>query len=190
MTCPACAKELRPAVEFGIALNECPACGGIWLEDGELNRVLKSGSDITTGLENRVQPSGEIVTKRDLNRACPKCNIHLDRYRYNYSSPVELDSCHKCNGVWIDDGELFAILDFNQNEEIMAAADGGKWLKGVAAMAEFEGEAQEQRQRARRIVGGVRQAMTCRYGFYMPKDDFPMPDSDVPSFLDPPGTKG
>lgn len=185
MTCPACLKELRPVIEFGIALDECPACGGIWFDDDELKRLLNAGGDITVELDAKVEPSGEIVTKRDLNRVCPKCNIHLDRYRYNYSSQIELDSCHQCNGVWIDDSELFAILEFNQRDETMAATDGGKWLKGVAAMAEFEGEALEQRQRARRIVGGVRQAMTCRYGMYMPTNEFPMPNSDVPSFVDP-----
>ncbi len=187
MICPACLNELRPVFEFGIALDECPACGGIWFDDEELKRLLNAGGDITANLETSARPSGEFVTKRDLNRLCPKCSIHLDRYRYNYSSQVELDSCHKCNGVWIDDVELFAILEFNRAESAQIAADGGKWLGGVAAMVEFEGEALESRQRARRIVGSVRQAMTCRYGFYTPKDEFPMPDMDVPSFLDPPG---
>jgi Zn-finger nucleic acid-binding protein len=183
--CPSCKSELLAKVEFGIALDECSACGGIWLEDGELQRILNSGAEITLGLEESVCPSGEIVTIRDLNRVCPKCSIHLDRYRYNYSSQIELDTCHQCNGVWVDDGELFAIKEFNQAEKEITAADGGKWLAGVTAMAEFEGEALEHRQRARRIIGGVRHVMTCRYGFYMPKDDFPMPASEVPSFVDP-----
>ena len=35
MVCPRCGAELAERVEHGVRVDECPSCGGIWLDKGE-----------------------------------------------------------------------------------------------------------------------------------------------------------
>jgi hypothetical protein len=37
--CPRCGKALDEKVYLGVAIDECAACGGIWLDKGELEAV-------------------------------------------------------------------------------------------------------------------------------------------------------
>ncbi len=41
--CPRCGVAMRPfnyAGDSGVVLDKCPNCGGLWLDDGDLERVL------------------------------------------------------------------------------------------------------------------------------------------------------
>jgi len=38
---------------------------------------------------------------------CPKCNVPLKSTIYE---DVEIDKCEKCNGTWLDDGEIVKII--------------------------------------------------------------------------------
>lgn len=38
--CPICGIELRPRVVYDIEIDQCPRCGGVWLDGGELNKLL------------------------------------------------------------------------------------------------------------------------------------------------------
>lgn len=37
--CPVCGEQLRQSPSYGVMIDECPACQGIWLNKGELERV-------------------------------------------------------------------------------------------------------------------------------------------------------
>jgi hypothetical protein len=41
MRCPKCGEELRRRVQHEVAVEACPACHGIWLAHGELERIAK-----------------------------------------------------------------------------------------------------------------------------------------------------
>ncbi len=50
MKCPICNVELRTSDREGIEIDYCPQCGGIWLDGGELDKVIErstlgSGAD-------------------------------------------------------------------------------------------------------------------------------------------------
>ena len=38
--CPVCGIELKPRVVYEIEVDFCPRCGGVWLDGGELNKLL------------------------------------------------------------------------------------------------------------------------------------------------------
>ncbi|MEM1597551.1 MAG: zf-TFIIB domain-containing protein [Pyrobaculum sp.] len=38
--CPVCGIELRPRIVYDIEIDSCPKCGGVWLDGGELNKLL------------------------------------------------------------------------------------------------------------------------------------------------------
>lgn len=41
MTCPRCGAELRERVEHGVRVDECPSCGGLWLDKGEFEALAE-----------------------------------------------------------------------------------------------------------------------------------------------------
>jgi len=38
--CPICGIELRPRVVYEVEVDTCPKCGGVWLDGGELQKLI------------------------------------------------------------------------------------------------------------------------------------------------------
>ena len=47
------------------------------------------------------------VDKAETVLSCPKCSGKLESYAFH---EIVLDRCHECGGVWLDKGELEAIV--------------------------------------------------------------------------------
>lgn len=41
MLCPVCRVELRIAERSGIEIDYCPQCRGVWLDRGELDKIIE-----------------------------------------------------------------------------------------------------------------------------------------------------
>ncbi len=41
MNCPACQSELRITERQGIEIDYCPKCRGVWLDRGELDKIIE-----------------------------------------------------------------------------------------------------------------------------------------------------
>ena len=49
MNCPVCAIELRMTDRQGVEIDYCPKCRGVWLDRGELDKIIeRSGTEVTT----------------------------------------------------------------------------------------------------------------------------------------------
>ncbi|MBI3894392.1 MAG: zf-TFIIB domain-containing protein [Acidobacteria bacterium] len=46
MHCPKCGTPLQEEVLHDIAVDICPACHGVWLDDGELGKLTEGGKNI------------------------------------------------------------------------------------------------------------------------------------------------
>lgn len=42
MICPKCNNVLRVAARDGVEIDYCPNCRGIWLDKGELDKIIKN----------------------------------------------------------------------------------------------------------------------------------------------------
>jgi len=98
--CPRCYfRTIRKVVEVlgpNILIDICPKCEGVWLDAGELQKMLKDKklSDYLTK---------KIGIKSESKLICPRCGGLMDIER---AEDVEVDVCLTCNGVWLDSGEL------------------------------------------------------------------------------------
>lgn len=45
MLCPVCAIELRMSERKGIEIDYCPQCRGVWLDRGELDKIIERTHD-------------------------------------------------------------------------------------------------------------------------------------------------
>lgn len=170
MNCPACASQMTRAFEMGIELDECSSCGGIWFDEGELKVLMDQGEAAIKQVEKEAVPRHETST-RVSDRSCPRCAIHLDTYRYDYESTVELDICRKCGGIWVDDGELDAIVAYNEACQATKDLETRK-AEALGAMTE---SLDKTKRRARRVLETSKFLMTNVFGwgtssFKFPKD--------------------
>ena len=46
MKCPTCSTELKMSERSGIEVDYCPQCRGVWLDRGELDKIIeRSGTE-------------------------------------------------------------------------------------------------------------------------------------------------
>jgi len=44
MDCPVCGDKLRAIEKYGVEVDVCPGCKGVWLDRGELEKILAADS--------------------------------------------------------------------------------------------------------------------------------------------------
>jgi Zn-finger nucleic acid-binding protein len=111
MNCPIDKKKLNKAIFYGVEVDYCPICLGLWFEDDEL-RLAKDEKD-----ENLKWLDIDLWQDRKKfkiylgERLCPSCRLPL--YEVYYSdSRVILDFCSLCHGIWLDRGEFKRIIEY------------------------------------------------------------------------------
>jgi uncharacterized protein len=101
--------ELERASYLEIELDICPACAGIWFDEGELRRLQQIGTDQLPSLDRKHVPQIFKSSDEAGSRRCPSCQSVLKPHRYMYATQIVLDGCDSCHGVWVQDGELDLI---------------------------------------------------------------------------------
>jgi hypothetical protein len=110
LTCPACGGALQLRYAGEVALDVCDgACGGVWFDNQELGELARTPEGAELGSDIRIDPALSIARRAE--RRCPRCPAQpLLRHRFSPRSAVHVDSCPKCAGLWLDYGELPALL--------------------------------------------------------------------------------
>ncbi|MCE9560182.1 MAG: zf-TFIIB domain-containing protein, partial [Armatimonadetes bacterium] len=131
MLCPGCQSSLQVEVVGGIHIDVCTTCAGVWFDESELGRFVAL-DEVTTEVVS-AKLSGEVKDMSSLGRRCPKCEIVLDSYHYAYHSPYLIDSCSKCNGIFVDQSELRGIEHYHET-----ARDDGPSQEAALGMAKLQ----------------------------------------------------
>lgn len=109
MLCPVCDTEML-ILEFNrIEIDFCSLCGGIWLDEGELELLIspeKSNCSSVSGIISDIKKSA-VATG---TRKCPVCRKKMVPVEFSTNPPVEIDKCPLNQGLWFDKGELEQIM--------------------------------------------------------------------------------
>ena len=140
LACPRCEQQLRrvrvPIEQASAIIEVCyGGCGGLWLGPEDLAAGLTlTGSDCLLDLQ--VAASGPGASRWEMLEltagACPAravvdlekwlnciyCSRGMLRYRWNGTSQVVLDECPSGCGIWVDGGEIQAMRQFQQAENL------------------------------------------------------------------------
>jgi Zn-finger nucleic acid-binding protein len=114
-TCPDCIEPLIVYELEGVEIDRCLSCGGTWLDAGELAMIteiagVEPGS-LTRALENARE--GERARRR-----CPRCGKKLRIIHTGENASIELDRCPRGHGLWLDPGEMEAVIrSYAEGEE-------------------------------------------------------------------------
>lgn len=101
LRCPACKDSAltETSPRAGLAVDHCPACGGAWLDIGEVYAFTRDPRAAQAALKaayGRALPSV---------RSCPRCAREMKAARLD-ASGVLIEACPGCGGNWFDKGEL------------------------------------------------------------------------------------
>lgn len=107
MKCPKCDDHGLTRLTVGeIEVDHCTDCGGLWLDQSELPRLLALDRAEVKSLLGRRGNPGFNSTRGD----CPRCATPLLRVNSAAQREVTLDKCAGCGGVWLDGGELKRLM--------------------------------------------------------------------------------
>ncbi len=130
MDCPKGHGALKPVNVKSIRINRCTQCGGSWYDIDEL-RLLKdkeSVGDYCWIDFDLWKDRDKFRAARQQHRNCPRKGHPMTTVHYG-ESPITVDVCSECKGIW---------LDKNEYDQIVAYLDGmvntrtsGEYLKDL-----------------------------------------------------------
>jgi Zn-finger nucleic acid-binding protein len=119
MKCLSCLFELKELNYNSITLDVCEdGCGGIWFEAGELDKFDFENEVVSDQILFSGKNQNNSVVNSTEDRQCPKCNLSLTKNCFYKEFHIEIDSCSKCGGVWLDPGELKVLREDNSLREL------------------------------------------------------------------------
>jgi len=99
--CLKCKSTMVTQIINGVEVDFCLKCQGIWFDKLELEKVLGSNKD---NLLMELSSSGKVS-----NFTCPKCYSYLYQIELIQGSGIIVETCFKCDGFFLDKGELIKL---------------------------------------------------------------------------------
>lgn len=90
----------------GVVADQCETCESIWFDENEIVKALKKDTNKTSLLRSLREG---ITNPQKTNLACPRCSIPLLEGSISGHSE-KLQTCPKCNGVWVQHKTLAPIF--------------------------------------------------------------------------------
>jgi Zn-finger nucleic acid-binding protein len=144
--CPRCAGALAVTAIGSAFLEECGACGGVWVDAQSFQQICQSREQ-----QSAYVGAGSPVAAPSLGAAahhesvqyvkCPECGQLMNRMNFARHSGVVVDVC-KRHGTWFDRDELRQIVEFIRGGGLDAARDKER------AQLEVEKQRLKERERA------------------------------------------
>jgi Zn-finger nucleic acid-binding protein len=114
INCPKCNVEMNVNKHGSVETDECPTCGGIWVDKFEEKQALEMEPAVFTAddiynFRKLYKPEGKTEEVRYFK--CPKCGEMMWRKNYMSHSGIIVDSCNE-HGTFFDKGELEKAMEF------------------------------------------------------------------------------
>jgi Zn-finger nucleic acid-binding protein len=127
MICPNCQTELKPIDLKGIVIHECPECKGKWLKRDQLRLAKDRQDEHLRWLD--FDPFGkdaDTLSVASEGKVCPECARMMSSLKYRQSEII-IDKCPKCEGIWLDHGELGKIIRYL--ERLLSSETAKEYVK-------------------------------------------------------------
>lgn len=108
----------------GVAVDRCGGCGGTWLDALEAEKLREGGAASVDG----ERADGAIDVAPDAV-ACPRCQVRMIVLKVEVTPAIYFEHCGKCNGVFLDSGELKAMTQTTLEQWLRATIPGVFRLK-------------------------------------------------------------
>jgi Zn-finger nucleic acid-binding protein len=110
MICPSCQAEVQTKLIENVEVDECRSCKGIWFDRDELRKVKDQTEEDLQWMDFDIWKKQDLFRVYSKAAKCPECNVNMATIEYGETG-VGIESCARCQGVWLDAGELQKIVD-------------------------------------------------------------------------------
>lgn len=124
MHCPRDKAGLLCFVDSKPEVHTCPQCEGVWLPNKTLRRIFADRRLAGTKFGDLVK--GWLACEPLPDRHCATCR--QTRLLVCKIAAVEVDFCPKCNGVWLDRGELAELKQWHAGQKRRWPAESAGFL--------------------------------------------------------------
>ena len=108
---------LQQVVFNDLTLDVCPETGGIWFEMGEFGKLRRESYSALEQLDEYVKGGTQEPTIAPTQRHCPVDGTQMYPYDYAETSGVQLETCPKCGGIWVDHKALDKLAQRRQHQD-------------------------------------------------------------------------
>ncbi len=91
----------------GVEIDRCLACGGTWLDRGELERIAEAAGGDAGEVTRALAGAGSGSRGK---RRCPRCRARMRPALLGKDGAIEIDRCPRGHGLWFDRGEMEAVI--------------------------------------------------------------------------------
>jgi Zn-finger nucleic acid-binding protein len=122
--CPECRSPMVAVAVGATTLDECGACGGVFVDKPTFDRICTEREQQAVVLQVRLKaPRAPASAPRaDRYWPCPDCGQLMNRQNFARISGVVLDVCRN-HGVWFNHGELTRLVEFIRGGGLSRARD-------------------------------------------------------------------
>ena len=118
----------------------------MFFDDEELDDIQHDGLAAIEAAESAVTAT-DAGKGNAARRTCPACQSAMHGYPYLYNSPIMLNACNRCNGIYVQHGDLLRMQVYLKEER----ADNSLAAEAAFAVAHLSVSAAAHRARQRQI---------------------------------------
>ena len=110
LCCLKCTSVLDKARVDDVEVDHCPACGGLWLDHGEIERLSRKMASEVERLRKVLtgNVTGPPAVPSEVQGACPACQAQS--VKEVALGKIHIDFCTRCKGLFLDRGEIDAAI--------------------------------------------------------------------------------
>src|SRR5213592_1231650 len=110
MNCPACGTAMTEVAVSDVKIQACKGgCGGLWFDEWTLRKVDQPDQSAGEALLH-IEQNAAVKLDPEKRRNCPRdAGIVMMRHFWSVKRDVVVDECPKCEGIFLDPGELAEI---------------------------------------------------------------------------------
>jgi len=120
IACPKCHVRMDRLDAKGVEVDRCVKCGGIWLDQGELDVLMKTRGgvkDAVAGLDTG--PAVDAAKRHAITPVkCPRDSSRLITMVDVKQTHIQYEACTVCGGIFMDCGELKDLSQFTLRERL------------------------------------------------------------------------
>lgn len=143
MKCPNCTTEMnstevKTKVGLSIVIDQCPKCGGIWLDRNKLYQIPISEAEKIENIDKNLLHKSVKINEFP---CCPRDSAPLQQFTdHNIPSDIHIQRCDLCGGVWLNKGELLSYKEEIKNKatKIKSMAGGSDDVPNPLASSTVE----------------------------------------------------
>ncbi|MGD8454601.1 MAG: zf-TFIIB domain-containing protein [Phycisphaerae bacterium] len=104
--CPICKTRTDLIKYEGVPIYNCGTCGGHWLDRAKLQTIVVRREVVMPEPVKRKMIEIADASNSTQELWCLTCGKAMVKEQFKHWPEIQIDRCPKCNGIWLDRGEL------------------------------------------------------------------------------------